>query len=333
MLTPMKDSIPTRAVALMSGGLDSVLAVKIILDQGVDVIGLSFAGGYCPVPRGEKSRAQRAGEQLGIEVVTLPIDQRFIDMVRAPRYGHGRNMNPCIDCHTMMVRRAWEWGESRGTALVLTGEVLGQRPMSQTKQGLMLVAKRSGVDGRLLRPLSAKLLEPTVPERAGLIDRERLLDIQGRTRRRQFGLAEQYGITEFGTPAGGCLLTDKGFARRLREAFDHGETGIEMVELLRFGRHFRLPSGVRVVVGRDKGENEELLARVPEGAAVADGSDLPGPVALLIPDRVGDREDAARICARYSDRKCELEVRLQVGDEWFAVKPASSEETSRLVIE
>jgi tRNA U34 2-thiouridine synthase MnmA/TrmU len=317
----------------MSGGLDSALAVRLILEQGIEVIGISFVGAYCPVPLQGRSAAEVVSGQLGIRLVQLSIDQGFIDMVGAPRYGHGRNMNPCIDCHIMMVQRAWEWGQNHGAAFVFTGEVLGQRPMSQRKQGLMLVAKRSGADGYLLRPLSAKLLEPTIVEQEGLVAREQLLDIQGRTRRRQFELVREYGLTGFASPAGGCLLTDRGFARRVREAFDHDEARVEVVELLRFGRHFRLASGARVVVGRNREENEALLRYRPPGAVVVDGQHLPGPAALLMPGSVADRIVAARLVARYSDRRGSDEVAVRIGTEELMVCPATPDESAALLIE
>jgi tRNA U34 2-thiouridine synthase MnmA/TrmU len=319
-------------VALMSGGLDSALAVRLIQDQGIEVTGVNFSGGYCPPPLAGPGAAEVVAGRLGIELVRLPIDEGFIELVKSPRYGHGRNLNPCIDCHILMVRRAWEWGRARGAEFVITGEVLGQRPMSQRKQGLELVAKRSGVEGRLLRPLSARLLEPTVPEQAGLVDRARLLDIQGRNRRRQFELAAEYGLTGFANPAGGCLLTDVGFAGRLREALAHGEDSVATVELLRFGRHFRLPSGARLVVGRNEVENDQLLIRRPAAAAVVDASDLPGPVGLLIPDRVEERELAARICARYSDRRQDEAVPVLVAGAALSVRPASPEAAAGFII-
>ncbi|MFO7674755.1 MAG: tRNA 4-thiouridine(8) synthase ThiI [bacterium] len=321
-----------RCVALMSGGLDSALAVRVIQDQGIEVTGVNFAGGYCLPPHGGPGPAEVVSERLGIELARLPIDEGFIELVKAPRYGHGRNLNPCIDCHILMVRRSWEWGRARGAAFVITGEVLGQRPMSQRKQGLELVAKRSGAEGYLLRPLSARLLEPTVPEQKGIVDRARLLDIQGRSRKRQFELAAGLGLSGYANPAGGCLLTDAGFAARLGEALAHGEDSVATVELLRFGRHFRLPSGARLVVGRNEAENDELVRRRPEGAAVIDAGDLPGPVGLLIPDRAGDRELAARICARYSDRRQDEAVPVLAAGAALSVRPASPAEAAGLII-
>jgi tRNA-specific 2-thiouridylase len=389
------DEHRTVAVALLSGGLDSTLAARVILEQGITVIGINFAGAYCPRPFTGKSRGEKAAEKLGIELVTLPIDAEFIAMVKNPRHGRGKNMNPCIDCHTLMIRKAWDYGKTRGADFVITGEVLGQRPMSQNRNALRTVAKESGVGDRLLRPMSAKLLEPTAVEvgqgfhhkdtktqRASdsnpsclsglvvdsesprpLVDRERLLDFQGRQRNRQMALAEQYGIKDYPTPAGGCLLTEKVFSKRLAEAFDHGEDSLEIVELLSLGRHFRLPSGARVVVGRDEAENDELLRRKPAGAVVIDAGDLPGPVGLLLPQGEipnpksqipnkaqspnaqtdnssclcvfvvdSDRVLAARICARFSDKRKEQAVQVKVAETEATVQPAGEEETARLLI-
>jgi hypothetical protein len=320
------------ALALLSGGLDSTLAARVILEQGVNVIGINFSGAYCPAPRHGLSNAQKAAVKLGIELVTLPVDTEFIATVKHPKHGYGKNMNPCIDCHTLMIRKAWESGRTRGALFIVTGEVLGQRPMSQNRRALEMVARESGTEGRLVRPMSALLLEPTIPEQEGPLDRVRLLDIEGRSRQRQFRLAESYGIVDYPQPAGGCLLTETVFARRLREAFGHGEDSLETVELLRFGRHFRLPSGSRVIVGRDREENEELVRLVPSGSAVIDGTALPGPAGLLIPDRSEDRELAARLCAGFSDRRAESLVTVRVGDSEMVVAPASPEESSRLLI-
>ncbi len=346
-------------VVLLSGGLDSILAARVLMEQGIHVTGVNFAGAYCPVRLGEKSNAEKAAEQLGIELVRLPIDQEFIEMVKAPRYGRGKNMNPCIDCHILMVRRAWEFVQARsknagratrgaavgrsseaesGDCFVATGEVLGQRPMSQNRQALAIVARRSGAEGYLLRPLSARLLKPTIPEQKGVVDREKLLDIQGRGRQRQMELAAQYGITDYPAPAGGCLLTDAGYAARLREALAHREDSVAMVELLSFGRHFRLPSGSKVIVGRNRLENEELLQRVrgkAVRAVVVDAQHLPGPVALLLPSVRSDESDrllAARLCARYSDRRKESRVTLLVGGERLEVEPASAKEADALLV-
>ncbi len=327
--------MPASCVALFSGGLDSILAARLMLAQDIKVTAVNFAGAYCPPPPGGVSPVARAAAQLGIELVVLPIDSGFISLVKAPRHGRGGHMNPCIDCHILMIQRAWEWGKARGADFVITGEVLGQRPMSQHKQALELVARRSQTDGRLLRPLSARLMTPTEPEKAGLVDRERLLDIQGRGRKRQIELASRYGITDYPTPAGGCLLTDAGYSKRLREAFAHREDSLPLIELLRFGRHFRLGSGAKVIVGRDETENGELLRLKPAGAVVVDGTALPGPLALLLPAERSDTSDrltAARLCVRYSDRRAVPGVTVFVDGTPLSVTAASADESAAFVI-
>jgi tRNA-specific 2-thiouridylase len=328
------------ALSLLSGGLDSMLAAKLLVDQGIKVIGVNFCGAYCPRPAAGKSNAEKAAETLGIELVTLPIDDDFVAMVKRPKHGWGKNMNPCIDCHTLMIRKAWKYGESRGALLIATGEVLGQRPMSQNREALAKVARDSGVGGRLLRPMSAKLLDETEPEKEGLVDRSRLLDFQGRQRTPQMELAARYRITEYPAPAGGCLLTEKVYSKRLADAFDHGEGTLAMMELLRFGRHFRLPSGARLIVGRDEPENDELLRRKPAGAVVIDAGDLPGPVGIVIGEGSGvqgskgpgDGVLAARICARFSDKRKDRIARVVVAGEAIDVEPAGEEESARLLI-
>jgi hypothetical protein len=224
-------------------------------------------------------------------------------MVKAPRSGYGSRMNPCIDCHALMLETAGRILDEQGHDFLFTGEVLGERPMSQSHGALNRVANLSGRRGRVLRPLSARLLAETDPEREGLVDRARLLDIQGRSRRRQFELAERWGIRDYPTPAGGCLLTDPRFSVRLRDLFDHGpEADAHLIELLKIGRQFRIRRGVKAAVGRKAEENRALLAtRGPSDEALRT-PDVPGPVVILSGEITeADRLTAARICARYSD--------------------------------
>ena len=322
--------VPARpiAVALLSGGLDSTLAAKVVSDLGVEVIGINFAGAYCPLPLEGLSKAQQATGNIGIELITLPINEEFIAMVKNPKHGRGKNMNPCIDCHTLMIQKAWAWGRSRVASFVVTGEVLGQRPMSQNRKSLDRVAKESGVPDRLLRPLSAKLLEPTRPELDGLVDRNRLHDIQGRNRQRQFDLAKQLGITDYPQPAGGCLLTEIVFSKRLREAFDRGEDSLATVELLRVGRHFRFGSGSRFVIGRNESENALLMAALPENAALVDATALPGPLGVLIPDSgAEERELGARIAVAFSDKRAAAAAAVRITPGHAAASHAAPDET------
>ncbi|HEX15753.1 MAG TPA: tRNA 4-thiouridine(8) synthase ThiI [Deltaproteobacteria bacterium] len=287
-----------KAVGLLSGGLDSTLAVKLLQEQGIEVIGVTFMSPFFDAERGQK-----AARQLEIPLRVVDITDELIPLIRSPKYGRGSGMNPCIDCHALMLRRAGQVMEAEGASFLFTGEVLGQRPFSQTRRALRLVEKESGYEGLVLRPLSAKLLPETVPERRGWVDRERLLDIRGRGRKRQTELAKRYGIRDFPSPAGGCLLTDPVYARRLKDLLDHqGEITRRDLELLRIGRHLRISAYTKAVVGRNEGENRALeKLSLPEDLLM-EVEGYPGPL-LLIP-KGGRKEDwgrAAGICLRYSD--------------------------------
>jgi hypothetical protein len=243
--------------------------------------------------------------------------ENYLEMIKRPRYGYGKNMNPCIACRIFMLKEAKKAMVDEGADFIFTGEVLGERPMSQGRRQLKLIEKESGLESLILRPLSAKLLEPTIPEKSG-VDRERLLSIEGRSRRPQIELAKKFGFEGYATPS--CLLTDQNFSRRLREAFSHGE---EDVELLKYGRHFRLPSGKKVVVGRDEKENEVVANLAGDEDILLEAKDLPGPITLLKNSKNGkDVEMAASICLRYSDCKGEGTVEIKgVEGRWLRVKP------------
>ncbi|HOO90034.1 MAG TPA: tRNA 4-thiouridine(8) synthase ThiI, partial [Syntrophales bacterium] len=208
--------LKVRGIALISGGLDSILAVKVVQEQGIEVQGVAFE-----TPFFSAHRAVEACRNINLPLSVVDFTQDHLAMLKAPRYGYGKNMNPCIDCHILMLKKAGEMMEAQGADFVFTGEVMGQRPMSQGKQSLHVVAKRSGYQDYIVRPLSARLLPETKPEIEGKIDRLKLLDIQGRGRKRQMEMAVRYNIDHYATPAGGCLLTEPGFAKRLRDLFDH----------------------------------------------------------------------------------------------------------------
>jgi len=287
-----------KAVGLLSGGLDSILATRLLQDQGIELLAISFR-----TPFFDSQKAQRAAAQLRVSLRIMDISEEHLQLVRNPRYGYGRNMNPCIDCHILMLRRAGQLLEREDFDFIFTGEVLGQRPMSQNKQVLGMVARDSGYEGLILRPLSAKLLPETIPEREGKVDRGKLLDIRGRSRKSQLELAKRYGIGDFPDPAGGCVLTDPGFSRRLRDLLAHqDEVQIRDIDLLRVGRHFRLDESTKVIIGRHKEENERILELVQEGDVIIRVMDYPGPIAL-IPRGSSDSsiEIAASLCVRYSD--------------------------------
>jgi tRNA U34 2-thiouridine synthase MnmA/TrmU len=226
-----------------------------------------------------------------------------MEILRTPKHGYGSGMNPCIDCHVLMLQQAGEIMEREGFDFMFTGDVLGQRPMSQHKGTLRLIDKESGYDGYILRPLSARLLPETIPEKNGQVDRNKLLDIRGRSRKRQMALAKGYGISEYPAPAGGCLLTDSIFSRRLKDLFDcQVSVTVRDIELLKWGRHFRLDKENKLIVGRDKNDNEAVHRLSRPGDQVLKVLGVPGPIAL-IPSGTpsGNRELAAGICASYSD--------------------------------
>ncbi len=295
----------TTAIGLMSGGLDSILAARLILEQGIDVLGISFI-----TPFFSSQGAERATAALGVPLLVLDITEPHLVMLRNPTHGYGSNMNPCIDCHILMLREAGRLMEERGGDFLFTGEVLGQRPMSQNKGSLRVVERESGYEGLVLRPLSAQLLPETVPEKEGTVDRAKLLAIEGRSRKRQMEFADKYHITEYLSPAGGCLLTDPIFSRRLGDLFYHQE-GLQGrdIELLKAGRHLRLSPGLKVVVGRHAQDNENISQLVVSGDDLLRVEGYPGPLCLI--PYGGTSEDikqAASICVRYSDAPADEEV-------------------------
>ena len=292
-------------IGLISGGLDSVLAARVLQDQGIRVIGVSFV-----TPFFGSGRAEQAAEVLNIELKVIDITQLHLEMVQSPKHGYGKGMNPCIDCHALMFREAGKVMEAEGADFIFSGEVLGERPMSQNRQSLRIVARESGYEDLILRPLSAKLLPETLPEHEGKADREKLLDIAGRSRKRQMELAASYGITEYVQPAGGCLLTVPGYARRLKELMEHNSIlEIRDVQLLGIGRHFRFDTGEKVIVGRNQDENKKLLSMKDETDVVLDVRDYPSPIAI-VPHGASKEviAKAASICVRYSDAPRDGEV-------------------------
>ena len=287
-----------RALGLCSGGLDSMMSGLVLRKQGIDVEWVSFE-----TPFFNASKARRASEITGIPLTVRPIYNVYIKMLKNPPAGYGKYMNPCMDCHTLMFKLAGEMMAEGNFDFLFSGEVLGQRPMSQNKQSLHYVAKHSGYKGHILRPLSAKNLPETIPEKEGLVDREQLLDIAGRGRKRQMELAREFGITEYPAPAGGCLLTDKNFSIRLRELFEHQETGTEKeMHLLKYGRHFRLNPQNKLIVGRTEKDNNQILEyHDPAADTIIDVKDYPSPIGLVqqaAPDSAILL--AASICTGYS---------------------------------
>ena len=249
------------AVMLLSGGLDSNLAAKMMVDMGVKLMAVHFTGPFCQCNRGNKGClmfAQQLSDDLGIDFETMPLGEEYIDIVREPKHGVGSGANPCIDCRIMMFRRATKKMHELGAKFIVTGEVLGQRPMSQMPRKLTLIEKECGLEGMILRPLSAKHLPETIPEKEGWVDRSKLLAIKGRRRREQMDLADALEIGDYPCPSGGCLLTDKNFARLIRDAVAHDELDMPIISRLKTGRHFRLGEGTRLILGRDEQENNRL---------------------------------------------------------------------------
>ena len=264
-----------KALALISGGLDSLLAAKLICDQGCEVIGLHFKIPFCKID------IKESFPDIGIKIIEVDLGQKFIKLIQQPRYGFGSNMNPCIDCKILMFSQAKQLMSELGAKFIITGEVLGQRPMSQNKQALKLIRQKSGLDDLLLRPLSAQFFPPSLAEKEGWVKREKLLNFNGRMRTPQMRLAKDLGLNNYANPAGGCLLTDPNFSKRLIELLAHNELNLDNLELLKVGRHFRLSEHARLVVGRDKGENKQLAGLALTGDYLfSPQQDLAGPTAL-----------------------------------------------------
>lgn len=296
-----------KAIALFSGGLDSILAVKLMQEQNIEIIGYNFRNFLSA----EKSRNDEGVVTSGAKALNIPIkvieaDQSYLDLLMNPEHGYGKNYNPCIDCKIHIFSLAKKVMEEEGASFVFTGDVLGERPMSQTKSPMALIEKQAGLKGLVVRPLCAKLLEPTLPEIEGIIDREKMLDISGRSRKPQYELVKKYNVTEFPSPAGGCLLTEKSFSIRIKELLTtNPDSSITDVRMLRYGRHFRLATGDKVIVGRHQHDNENLLKLADkDNYIIMKADDIPGPIVILkrnvLPETI---ETASKITACYANGK------------------------------
>lgn len=287
-----------RALGLCSGGLDSILSALILRKQGIAVEWVSFE-----TPFFSSEKARQASRNTGIPIIVKNITTTYLKMLKNPPCGYGKYMNPCMDCHALMFRLAGAIMKEKGFNFLFSGEVLGQRPMSQNPQSLRYVEKQSGFDGYILRPLSAKKLPETILEKEGLVNRDLLFDISGRSRKPQIKLAEEFGIADYPSPAGGCLLTDKGYSARLKDLFDHQETiAEEELHLLKHGRHLRLNQETKIIVGRAQKDNENIEKYYNQAEdTIFEVIKFPGPI-VLMPH--GGRKEimilAASICAGYS---------------------------------
>ena len=294
-----------KAIALLSGGLDSTLAVKVLLDQGIQVEALNFTSPFCTCTgknAGCKSEAVRVAEEFKIPIKAMHKGADYLELIRNPKHGHGKGMNPCIDCRIFLLKKAKEYMQEIGADFVFTGEVLGQRPMSQRRDTLRTIERESGLEGLLLRPLSAKHFNPTIPEQQGWVDRDKLLSIQGRSRKEQFELAAELDVKNYPCPAGGCLLTELSFVGKVRDVFDHSDQlNLRDFRLLKLGRHFRIGDRTKVIVGRNEAENELLERAVQPGEAMLRWKEGMSPLAAVMGVCSEELlERAAQILLRYT---------------------------------
>ena len=316
-----------KAFSLFSGGLDSLLAARAVMEQGVDVTALHFITPFFGY-KNKGKEAQAAGdfkEKYGLSVRIIDVSPEYMEMVKKPVYGYGKNFNPCLDCKIFMMKKARALMIEEGADFIISGEVLGQRPMSQRRDAMSIVERDSGLKGFLLRPLCAKLMPPTIPEEKGIIDREKLYGLSGRSRRGQMELAERFGIKDYATPAGGCMLTDPILSKRIKEFLYKREEPVDArdVQLLTVGRFFKFPAGT-LHVGRNEKDNEKLVSLAGEREVIIRARDVPGPVSVFRGSPTeGEIELAARITARYSDNE---------GLDFMAMEVSSGQETRTIEV-
>ncbi len=324
-----------RALAMVSGGLDSILAAKLIKEQGIEVIGICFRSYFF-----SEESAIRMTKQIDIPLVVVDFSVEHFNVVKNPKHGRGKNMNPCIDCHAMMMKYAGEMLEKYEADFIITGEVLNQRPMSQNRQALNIVKKESGYSDKILRPLCAQNIDETEMERNGLVDRSKLLKISGRSRKAQMELAEKWNITEYPSPAGGCKLTEPNYALRLKDLLTFKEIVEENeLDLLRYGRHFRTPSNAKIIAARTKEEGDAIQELIHNEYYSFHTTDFSGALVLASMDaNTEDKALAARISGRYSKGKDEESVKVKYGqygtklEDEIVVEPITDDELQQYLI-
>jgi len=292
-----------KALALLSGGLDSILAVKVIQEQRIDVVAVNFVSPFCLCGKGGCG-AVGAAKQLKIPLKIISVGNEYLKVLRNPKHGYGKNMNPCIDCRIFMLKKAKKYAKEIGASFLFTGEVLNERPMSQNLKALGLIETEAGLEGKILRPLSAKWLSPTEAEKKSWVDRKKLLDIKGRSRKKQIEFAEKFSIKDYPCPAGGCLLTYKEFAAKLRDLFKHRKrVGMKEVNMLKIGRHFRFGKS-KIIVGRNEAENKQLQQMKDKQDYCFEVPDCGSPITLLQGPKTKKAVNvAAALTLRYSDNK------------------------------
>ncbi len=298
-----------KAIALYSSGLDSLLSILLVKKQKIEIIAIKFLTGF---GKQVKEWEINLSQKIGFKLKEIDITEKFLDIVKNPKYGYGKNLNPCIDCKILMLKEAKKRMQEYGASFIITGEVLGQRPMSQRKEIFSLMEKETSLHGLILRPLSAKLLPPTEPEIQKVVDRGLFYDIWGRTRKPQLTLAKKFGIEKIPQPAGGCLLTDPFFCRKVKDLIEHDELNVKNTELLRIGRHFRISHNCKAIAGRNEIENKILLNNY-DGIFLYP-LDFKGPVVVLL-GLCTERElqIAASLCVHYSKRK-KSEIVIKEGE-------------------
>jgi len=328
-----------KALVLLSGGLDSSLCIPIMLQQGLELETINFITPFCTCTRtkGCRYEAKRIAEEIGLPLKIFNISKEYIAIIKKPKYGYGRGLNPCIDCRIFMFKKAKAYMEEANASFIVTGEVLGQRPMSQHRRAMEIIEQESGLIGLVLRPLSAKLLKPTIPEERGWVNREQLLSISGRSRKPQIALAKELHLNEYPCAAGGCLLTDPQFAKRMRDLLTYiKDPSLNDIQLLKVGRHFRLSEELKIIVGRNEEENKRL-------SALANDRDIKfvvvnGKGALVICRGKINSDSllkSASIAAWYSDDKGKSGIKAigsSSGEEVLKIAPIDEAELEKLRI-
>ena len=322
-----------KALVLFSGGLDSMISIKLLTNQGIEVTAIHIDIGFS----GDEKKAEilrRRANEAGAEFKIVDIRNEYLrEVLFTPKHGYGKHFNPCIDCHGYMFKTALAMMSAEGASFIATGEVIGQRPMSQRRDAMARVKNAAGdEDDLILRPMSAQLMKPTKPEREGWVDRSKLLGISGRDRKRQLALAKEFGFSEFETPGGGCLLTIESFSNKIKDfiKFDPDMTSADM-QLLRIGRHLRLANGTKMVIGRDENDNAKLLAlNNPKFMQIKFDEDVVGATSLVEAKfNESDLEFAVRLALAYTKTDEDAAVRARIGEREICVKPFESKEPAQ----